>query len=56
MKDTKIYRWWRIWKSSRFVDEDFQADKELVISKYNDEGFRDAKIIRDADKLDIFYL
>lgn len=48
MKDTKIYRWWRIWKSSRFVDEDFQADKELVISKYNDEGFRDAKIIRDS--------
>ena len=48
MKDTKIYRWWRIWKSSRFVDEDFQADKELVISKYNDEGFRDARIVKDS--------
>ena len=48
MKDTKIYRWWRIWKSSRFVDDDFQADKDLVISNYNDEGFRDARIVRDS--------
>jgi outer membrane protein insertion porin family len=48
MKDTKIYRWWRIWKSSRFVDEDFQTDKELVINEYNNQGFRDARIIRDS--------
>jgi outer membrane protein insertion porin family len=48
MKDTKIYRWWRIWKSSRFVDDDFQADKDLVISNYNDEGFRDARIVKDS--------
>lgn len=48
MKDTKAYRWWRIWKSSRFVDSDFQADKELVINEYNNEGFRDAKIVRDS--------
>lgn len=48
MKDTKIYRWWRIWKSSRFVDENFQADKELIINEYNNEGFRDARILRDS--------
>ncbi len=48
MKDTKAYRWWRIWKSSRFVDDDFQADKELVINEYNNQGFRDARIIKDS--------
>src|SRR5690606_36975805 len=23
MKDTKRYRWWRVWKSSRFAEKDF---------------------------------
>ncbi len=48
MKDTKRYRWWRVWKSSRFAEKDFISDKEAVIKKYNDEGFRNAKIISDS--------
>lgn len=48
MKDTKRYRWWRVWKSSRFAEKDFKSDKEAVIKKYNDEGFRNAKIVSDS--------
>lgn len=38
----------RIFKSSKFIDEDYQADKQLLIEKYNSLGYRDARIIRDS--------
>ena len=38
----------RIFKSSKFIDEDYQADKQLLIGKYNKLGYRDARIIRDS--------
>jgi outer membrane protein insertion porin family len=38
----------RLFKSSKFIDEDYQADKQLLIEKYNSWGYRDARIIRDS--------
>lgn len=38
----------RIFKSSRFDEDDYKDDKELIIKKYNDKGYRDAKIVRDS--------
>ncbi|MFZ4521330.1 MAG: BamA/OMP85 family outer membrane protein [Bacteroidales bacterium] len=38
----------RIFKSSKFIDEDYQADKLLLIGKYNSMGYRDARILRDS--------
>ncbi len=38
----------RIFKSSKFIDDDYQEDKRLLISKYNKLGYRDARIIRDS--------
>ncbi|MCK9219048.1 MAG: BamA/TamA family outer membrane protein [Bacteroidales bacterium] len=38
----------RIFKSSKFIDEDYQEDKLLMIRKYNSLGYRDARIIRDS--------
>lgn len=38
----------RIFKSSRFNEDDFKNDKELIIKKYNEKGYRDAKIVRDS--------
>jgi len=38
----------RIFKSSKFIDEDYQEDKLLLIKKYNSLGFRDARILRDS--------
>ena len=48
MKNTKRYRWGRFWKASRFVEADFEKDKALVIDKYNNKGFRDARIVSDT--------
>ena len=38
----------RIFKSSRYDEDDFEADKQLIIRKYNEKGYRDAKIIKDS--------
>lgn len=38
----------RIFKSSKFIDEEYQEDKQLLIKKYNSLGYRDARITRDS--------
>jgi len=38
----------RLFKSSKFIDEDYQEDKQLLIKKYNALGYRDARIIKDS--------
>ena len=36
------------WKKSRYVESDFQEDLQKVIEYYNEEGYRDAKIVKDT--------
>ena len=38
----------RIFKSSRFLESNFEADKKLIIEKYNSKGYRDARIVSDS--------
>lgn len=38
----------RIFKSSKFIEEEYEEDKITLIGKYNSLGFRDARIIRDS--------
>ena len=38
----------RIFKSSRFDESNYADDKKLIIKKYNDKGYRDAKIVSDS--------
>lgn len=35
-------------KSSKFVKEDYEADKDLLIGFYNSKGYRDAEIVADT--------
>ncbi|MCX6232191.1 MAG: outer membrane protein assembly factor BamA [Bacteroidetes bacterium] len=48
MKETKQKRIFHIFKSSKFIEEDYKADLEKVIEKYNELGYRDAKIVKDS--------
>ena len=48
MKETKQRRWWRVWKASKFLDYEYEADKKMMIAKYNQLGYRDARIISDT--------
>lgn len=47
MKNTKR-RDINIFKSSKFIDRDFEDDKIALIDYYNEHGFRDAKVLRDS--------
>jgi outer membrane protein insertion porin family len=37
----------RIFKTSKFIAEDFKEDKNTLIEKYNQQGFRDAKVLSE---------
>ncbi len=51
MKETKAKNWWRIFKVSKFIDENYISDKEKLIAKYNEVGYRDARITSDTTYL-----
>ena len=51
MKETKAKNWWRIFKVSKFIDENYIDDKEKLIAKYNEIGYRDARITSDTTYL-----
>ena len=38
----------RIFKSSKYIEKNFEDDKKLIIEKYNAKGYRDARIVRDS--------
>ncbi len=53
MKDTKEKKWYRIFKASKFLKGAYKIDKEKLISRYNEKGYRDAIIIKDTTYLNI---
>ena len=38
----------RIFKTSKYIKDDYQKDKVKLIKKYNELGYRDAKIVKDS--------
>ena len=48
MKETKKKNFWRIFKVSKFMKENFEDDKKNIITEYNKLGYRDARIISDS--------
>ncbi|MEE2699888.1 MAG: POTRA domain-containing protein [Bacteroidota bacterium] len=49
MKDTKEKKWYRIFKASKFLANAYEEDKKSIIAKYNEKGFRDARIVTDTN-------
>ena len=48
MKDTKEKRLWKIFTSSKFIRDNYEADKKHIIEKYTDKGYRDAHLVSDT--------
>jgi len=48
MKNTKEKNFLRVWKRSKFIRDEYQEDKENIIDKYKEKGFRDARIVEDS--------
>jgi outer membrane protein insertion porin family len=48
LKNTKQKTWWRFWKASKYIAEEYEEDLAGVVAKYNKEGFRNAKVVKDS--------
>ncbi|MEX2350676.1 MAG: outer membrane protein assembly factor BamA [Flavobacteriaceae bacterium] len=48
MKNTKQKNLLRLLKRSKYIEADYEEDKVSLISKYKENGFRDARIISDS--------
>lgn len=48
LKKTKRKFPFRFWKRSKFIEEEYKVDKERVIEKYKEKGYRDARIVSDS--------
>ncbi len=46
--ETKRRFWWNPFNSAKFDEDNYEKDKKSLIAKYNEKGFRDAKIVRDS--------
>lgn len=48
MKETKEKHWYNIFKASKYIEENYDQDKQKIIAKYNAKGYRDARIEQDT--------
>ena len=48
MKNTKKRFPLRFWKRSKYIEDDYKADKESILDKYKENGYRDARIVSDT--------
>ena len=54
-KTHDIHYFWKLrfwtkgfWKKSRYIESDFHEDLDKVIAYYNEQGFRDARVVSDT--------
>ncbi len=48
LKKTKKKQFGRFWKKSKFIEEDYKNDLSLLVDKFAENGYRDARIISDS--------
>ena len=48
MKSTKEKTWWRFYKPSKYLADAFNSDKQAIVAMYNNEGYRNARILSDS--------
>jgi len=48
MKNTKRKKFYRIFKRSKYVPDNFKEDLSSLVDKYKENGFRDARIVSDT--------
>jgi len=47
MKNTKRKFLGRFWKTSKYIQDDYQTDLESILDRYSELGYRDARILDD---------
>ncbi len=48
MRNTRAKGTLRFWKRSRFIEREFEEDRQALLAAYNKRGFRDAMIEKDT--------
>ena len=48
LKNTKKKAFYRFWKSSKYIPDDFEEDKDGSIDFFKEKGYRDARILKDT--------
>ena len=48
LKNTKKRAFYRFWKSSKYIADEFEEDKDGLLDFFKEKGYRDARIIRDT--------
>lgn len=48
MDETHRHRWYNIFRSSKYIEDLYEADLRLIIDEYNKRGYRDARIVKDT--------
>jgi outer membrane protein insertion porin family len=45
LKNTKQEQFGRVWKTSKYINADFEEDLKTLISTYSENGYRDARVL-----------
>ena len=48
LKKTKKKQFGRFWKKSKYIQEDYDTDLDLLADKYAENGYRDARVLSDT--------
>jgi outer membrane protein insertion porin family len=48
LKGTKEYQKWNIFRNAKYLEEKYEEDKMKLMAKYQSEGYRDARIVKDS--------
>jgi outer membrane protein insertion porin family len=48
MKETSERHWWKFWSTNKFDQKKYKEDKDLLMTFYHKNGFRDAEILSDS--------
>ncbi|MBT8238570.1 MAG: outer membrane protein assembly factor BamA, partial [Croceitalea sp.] len=48
LKNTKKKKFYRFWKKSKYIEDDYEEDLENLIDTYAEKGYRDARVLSDT--------
>ena len=48
MKKTKDRSWYNLFSSKKFKEDEYDNDKKSLVEAFNEQGYRDAKILKDS--------
>ncbi|WP_395078111.1 outer membrane protein assembly factor, partial [Flavobacterium sp.] len=51
MKNTKQKNPIRFWKGSKYIKDKYKEDLALIVDKYKEKGYRDARVVSDSVKI-----